>query len=117
MGVPYCIVKNKARLGTVVGRKTSAVLAFGEVRAEDKAELAKLVSAVKSNFEEKFKDAHRHWGGGIRGNKSIASELPASFGLVCKSSCLSQTLPSHLTELQARAKSLGQDPSRVSKTI
>ncbi|KAK4054826.1 60S ribosomal protein L8 [Microbotryomycetes sp. JL201] len=92
MGVPYCIVKNKARLGTVVGRKTSAVLAFGEVRAEDKAELSKLVSAIKSNFEDKAKDAARHWGGGIRGNKSIA-------------------------KLQARAKSLGQDPSRVSRTI
>ena len=42
MGIPYVIVKGKARLGAVVGRKTSSVLAFGEVKAEDKAELAKL---------------------------------------------------------------------------
>ena len=31
MGVPYAIVKGKARLGTVVHQKTSAVLAFTEV--------------------------------------------------------------------------------------
>merc|ERR1712072_1453272 len=43
MGVPYTIVKGKARLGAVVGRKTSAVLALTEVKSEDKSELSKLV--------------------------------------------------------------------------
>jgi large subunit ribosomal protein L7Ae len=66
MGVPYCIVKNKARLGTVVHKKTAAVVAFSDIRSEDKNELAKLVSAVKINFLEKYEDAKRHWGGGIR---------------------------------------------------
>lgn len=61
MGVPYTIVKGKARLGAVVGRKTSSVLAFGEVRAEDKAELAKLVSAIKANYTDKYAEANRHW--------------------------------------------------------
>jgi large subunit ribosomal protein L7Ae len=49
MGVPYCIVKGKARLGTVVHKKTVTALAVTEVRAEDKQELASLVSAVKAN--------------------------------------------------------------------
>ncbi len=31
MGVPYCIVKNKARLGRVVRRKTATCLAFTQV--------------------------------------------------------------------------------------
>lgn len=89
MGVPYTIVKGKARLGAVVGRKTSSVvrpfpcvlacasltssarqLAFGEVKAEDKAELAKLVSAIKSNYTDKNEEARKHWGGGVRGHKS-----------------------------------------------
>ncbi|GAA5893031.1 hypothetical protein JCM5296_003409 [Sporobolomyces johnsonii] len=92
MGVPYTIVKGKARLGAVVGRKTSSVLAFGEVKPEDKAELAKLVSAIKANYTDKFAESNKHWGGGIRGKKSIA-------------------------KLEARAKALGQDPTKVSHTV
>ena len=49
MGVPYCIVKAKSRLGTVVHKKTATALAITEVKSEDKQELAALVSAIKSN--------------------------------------------------------------------
>lgn len=51
MGVPYVIVKNKARLGTVVHKKTAAVVTFADVRSEDKSELAKLVSYVFVSME------------------------------------------------------------------
>ncbi|KAI8866958.1 L30e-like protein [Ramicandelaber brevisporus] len=71
MGIPYVIVKGKARLGTVVHKKTSAVLAFTEVKPEDQAELAALVTAAKGIYEKD--DKHRkHWGGGIMGAKSQA---------------------------------------------
>ena len=50
MGVPYVIVKGKARLGTVVHRKTVAVLAIQEVRSEDDRELATLISAAQANL-------------------------------------------------------------------
>jgi len=92
MGIPYTIVKGKARLGAVVGRKTASVLAFGEVKPEDKAELAKLVSAIKVNYTEKYETSRNHWGGGLRGKKSIA-------------------------KLEARAKALGQNPANVSHTV
>jgi len=72
MGVPYAIVKGKARLGTVVHQKTAAVLALTEVRAEDKTELSKLVSAIKDGYLEKHSEAMRHWGGGIMGAKANA---------------------------------------------
>ncbi|CCO35671.1 60S ribosomal protein L8-B AltName: Full=L4 [Rhizoctonia solani AG-1 IB] len=72
MGVPYVIVKSKARLGTVVHKKTAAVLALQDVRSEDNKELATLVSAAKANFTDKYEDQRRHWGGGLRGNKSTA---------------------------------------------
>jgi large subunit ribosomal protein L7Ae len=72
MGVPYVIVKNKARLGTVVHKKTAAVVTLQDVRSEDQQALATLVSAAKANFTDKYEEARRHWGGGIRGNKSIA---------------------------------------------
>ncbi|KAI5789070.1 cytosolic large ribosomal subunit protein L7A [Geopyxis carbonaria] len=72
MGVPYCIIKGKARLGTVVHKKTAAVLAITEVRSEDKSELAKLVTAVKEGYNEKYEEHRRHWGGGIMGAKANA---------------------------------------------
>ena len=50
MGVPYVIVKNKARLGTVVHKKTAAILTVQDVRSEDQKELSTLVSAAKANL-------------------------------------------------------------------
>lgn len=50
MGVPYVIVKGKARLGTVVHKKTAAVLTLQDVKSEDQRELATLVSASKANL-------------------------------------------------------------------
>ncbi|RJE20025.1 60S ribosomal protein L8 [Aspergillus sclerotialis] len=74
MGVPYAIVKGKARLGTVVHKKTSAVLAVTEVRQEDKAEFTKLLSAIKEGYTDKYEETRRHWGGGIMGSKAIAKQ-------------------------------------------
>jgi large subunit ribosomal protein L7Ae len=70
MGVPYVIVKGKARLGTVVHKKTAAVLALQDVKSEDQRELATLISAAKANFSDKYEEQRRVWGGGLRGNKS-----------------------------------------------
>ncbi|KEZ38829.1 hypothetical protein SAPIO_CDS10872 [Scedosporium apiospermum] len=70
MGIPYAIIKGKARLGTVVHKKTAAVLALTEVRSEDKNELSKLVTAIKDGYVEKHEEARRKWGGGIMGLKS-----------------------------------------------
>ncbi|GMM48622.1 hypothetical protein DAPK24_052200 [Pichia kluyveri] len=72
MGVPYAIVKGKARLGTLVHQKTATVAALVDVKAEDEAELAKLVSTINANFTEKFDESKRHWGGGIMGQKAQA---------------------------------------------
>ncbi|CAK4030683.1 60S ribosomal L8-B [Lecanosticta acicola] len=74
MGIPYAIVKGKARLGTVVHKKTAAVLAITEVRSEDKSELSKLVQAIKEGYLDKNEEAKRHWGGGIMGAKAQARD-------------------------------------------
>merc|ERR1712121_374607 len=72
MGVPYCIVKGKARLGRVVRRRTCSSLAITHVNPEDRANLNKLVESVKTNFNDRFEEIRRHWGGGILGAKSQA---------------------------------------------
>jgi len=72
MGVPYAIIKGKARLGTVVHKKTAAVVALTEVRSEDKSELSKLVQTIKEGYSDKYEEAKRHWGGGIMGAKAVA---------------------------------------------
>ncbi|KAJ5259521.1 60S ribosomal protein L8-B [Penicillium angulare] len=74
MGVPYAIVKGKARLGTVVHKKTSAVLALTEVRSEDKSEFSKLLSTIKEGYTDKYEETRRHWGGGIMGAKANARQ-------------------------------------------
>ncbi|XP_057524137.1 60S ribosomal protein L7a-2 [Amaranthus tricolor] len=72
MEVPYCIVKGKARLGTIVHKKTAAALCLTSVKNEDKMEFSRIVEAVKANFNDKFDEHRKKWGGGIMGSKSQA---------------------------------------------
>lgn len=88
MGVPYAIVKGKARLGTVVHQKTAAALALTSVKNEDQREFAKLAESFKSMYNE---SSRVNWGGGIMGVKSqaktrkreklVAKELASRAGL------------------------------------
>jgi len=72
MGVPYCIVKNKARLGRVCRRKTTTCCAITNVESNDRSSLNKLVETVKTNFNERGDEIKKHWGGGSLGGKSAA---------------------------------------------
>lgn len=72
MGVPYCIVKSKARLGSLVHKKTATALCLTEVRPEHKSDLASLCQAIKANYNDKFEEVRKQWGGGIMGAKSQA---------------------------------------------
>eukprot|EP00088_Acartia_fossae_P044501 TRINITY_DN4727_c0_g1_i5.p1 TRINITY_DN4727_c0_g1~~TRINITY_DN4727_c0_g1_i5.p1 ORF type:complete len:267 (+),score=121.27 TRINITY_DN4727_c0_g1_i5:34-834(+) len=72
MGVPYCIVKNKARLGRVARRKTTTCLAITQVESSDRSSLNKLVDVVKTNYNERSEEIRKHWGGGSLGSKSAA---------------------------------------------
>ncbi|RWR83238.1 Ribosomal protein L7A/L8 [Cinnamomum micranthum f. kanehirae] len=72
MEVPYAIVKGKARLGAIVHKKTATALCLTSVKNEDKLEFSKIVEAVKANFNDKYEEYRKKWGGGIMGSKSQA---------------------------------------------
>uniref|UniRef100_A0A2R9AAW3 60S ribosomal protein L7a n=1 Tax=Pan paniscus TaxID=9597 RepID=A0A2R9AAW3_PANPA len=74
MGVPYCIIKGKARLGRLVHRKTCTTVAFTQVNSEDKDTLAKLVEAIRTNYNDRYRydEIRCHWGGNVLGPKSVA---------------------------------------------
>ncbi|OBS59252.1 hypothetical protein A6R68_09623, partial [Neotoma lepida] len=57
MGVPYCFIKGKARLG---------------LTSEDKGALAKLVEAIRTNFKDRYDEIRCPWGGNVLGPKSVA---------------------------------------------
>jgi large subunit ribosomal protein L7Ae len=70
MEVPYCIVKSKSRLGKLVNKKTASCLAVTTCKSEDKKDLETLKASMLAAFNDN-KDAHRRWGGGLVGVKSM----------------------------------------------
>jgi len=69
MDVPYVIVKSKARLGHLVHKKTTSVLALTEVRREDVQKLEQITQNARLQFNDNVAE-RRRWGGGIMGSKA-----------------------------------------------
>ncbi|KAH8614074.1 putative Ribosomal protein L7Ae L30e S12e Gadd45 family [Trypanosoma vivax] len=61
--IPYAIVKDKARLGDAIGRKTATCVAFNEVNAEDHGALKNLIRCVNARFLSRSDVIRRQWGG------------------------------------------------------
>jgi len=72
MGVPYCIVKNKSRLGVVVRRKKTSCVAITDVDSGDRANLNKLIESIKTNYNDRYDEIRKNWGGGLLGAKSAS---------------------------------------------
>jgi len=72
-GVPYCIVKGKARLGTVVHKKNATALAVTNVDKEDIKDLSGLADLARESFNNNT-DIRKQWGGGQLGVKSTAAQ-------------------------------------------
>jgi len=73
MGIPYCIVKGKARLGRVVHFKTATVLALTQVQKEDQHTLEQLQSSFMAKFNDTYESERKKWGGGNLGFKARAA--------------------------------------------
>ena len=71
MDIPYCFVHGKSRLGQLVHLKNAAAVALTDVRKEDEGDLANLITAFRTNFNQNEK-LRREIGGFKRGAKSQA---------------------------------------------
>jgi len=71
--VPYCIVKSKARLGAVVGKKTATCLAITDVKPESKKDLETIVSMATANFNDVYDETMRKWGDAQPSGRQLAS--------------------------------------------
>jgi large subunit ribosomal protein L7Ae len=69
--IPYVIVKSKSRLGQLIGKKTTSVVALPEPRKEDKQELTTLVGIAQERYNNEL-EHRRQWGGGKLGPKARA---------------------------------------------
>ncbi|XP_004307051.1 PREDICTED: 60S ribosomal protein L7a-2-like [Fragaria vesca subsp. vesca] len=72
MQIPYCIVKGKARLGAIVHKKTASVLCLTTIKNQDRMDFSKVLEAINANFNDKYEEYRKKWGGGIMGSKSQA---------------------------------------------
>jgi large subunit ribosomal protein L7Ae len=102
MQVPYCIVKNKARLGRLIGQKTATAVALTDVEPEHKDVLANLIEAVKKNYNDKFEDIRKTWGGGIMGIKSRQASKKKAEAVAAE---------------RAKAKSSSAPPAAVTQVV
>jgi len=73
-GIPYVIVKGKARLGRVVHQKNAAALAVVDVDQKDKKDLADLIQRAQDNFVSRYSRTMKTVGGGIMGPKHTAKK-------------------------------------------
>merc|ERR1712216_996358 len=71
-GIPYCIVKSKARLGQLVSKKTATCLAITEVKPEHKADLASLVQLCEAHFNSNHDSAMKQWGDATSSDRQAA---------------------------------------------
>ena len=79
MGVPYAIVKGKARLGQLVDKKTATAVAFKSINKADEAEFASILRVVDATYNgEEADKLRRKWGGNKLGPKDRARHAKAA---------------------------------------
>ena len=71
-GIPYCIVKSKARLGALVGKKTATCLAITEVKSEHKADLDSLKQLCEAHFNSMYDQTMKVWGDAVSSDRQAA---------------------------------------------
>lgn len=71
MGIPYCVVKSKSRLGQICRRRKVTCLAITDVHREDQFKLENFAQSFMMTFNDSYPADMRKWGGGILGKKAM----------------------------------------------
>lgn len=69
-GIPYCFIRGKARLGSLVHQKTATCVALTETRKEDYQDVDTFQKNFKTNYNEN-EQIRKWWGGNVMGIKNI----------------------------------------------
>ena len=70
--LPNSLVTDIDDSAQIVHKKTASALCLTTVKNKDKMELSKILEAIKANFNDKYEENRKKWGGGIMGSKSQA---------------------------------------------
>lgn len=74
MGVPYAIIKGKARLGQLVDKKTATAVALKSVTKADEGEFSTIARLLTEKYTGDAADRlRRKWGGNKLGPKARAA--------------------------------------------
>nr|XP_016499033.1 PREDICTED: 60S ribosomal protein L7a-2-like [Nicotiana tabacum] len=72
MEIPYCMILMIEHCFQIVHKKTASALCLTTVKNEDKMEFSRILEAIKANFNDKYEENRKKWGGGVMGSKSQA---------------------------------------------
>jgi large subunit ribosomal protein L7Ae len=56
LNIPFCIIKNKTRLGNLVKKKKTSCLAIESFLNKDKSDIIKIMDCFRSTFDQKFEN-------------------------------------------------------------
>jgi len=54
MDIPFCIIKNKSKLGELVGKKATSCITVTSILEAEKSEIEKLIDCFRHNFNNRF---------------------------------------------------------------
>lgn len=103
MGVPYAIVKGKARLGQLVNKKTATAVAFKKINDADSNEFGAIVQVVNEQYIGEAADKERRrWGGGLLGYKAESVKKEKAKKDAARSKILNEKRKALNDEIQAK---------------
>ena len=62
MDIPFCIIKNKSRLGKLVSKKATSCITITSVLETEKSEVQKLIDCFRLNFNNRYEEGKKRWG-------------------------------------------------------